>query len=336
MNNWFKEPLRSLLADKSTLPHALLLTGVRGIGKQQFGMALAQALLCETPAADGAACGACSGCNWFTSGSHPDFRSVEPVTEEDAENEDSSKKSKSSVWISIEQVRELHDFIHITSHRGGRKVILVAPAEALNVSAANALLKNLEEPPAMTHFILISHRPHRLPRTIVSRCRQLGLRAPSRDVALAWLKEHGVAEGGAVLAQCSGAPLLALAAAEGDELAGRREFLSHIAPAEFDALAVADTLRDLPLERFINWMQKWTYDLVEQRMLGRIRYNPDFARELAVLAQRIHPLAALRLHRKLVHEQRYIHHPLNGRLYIESVLIAYAALINSSTREKAA
>lgn len=335
MNKLFKEQLRLLLAAKSALPHALLVTGVRGIGKQQFGMALAQALLCEKPAADGAACGMCNGCGWFSSGSHPDFRSVEPVTEEDAENEDSSKKSKSSVWISIEQIRELHDFVHITSHRGGRKVILVAPAEALNVSAANALLKNLEEPPAMTHFILISHRPHRLPRTIVSRCRQLGLRAPSREVALEWLKEQGVAEGEAALAQCSGAPLSALAAVEGGDLAGRREFLSQIAPAGFDALAVAETLRDLPLERFINWMQKWTYDLVEQRMLGRIRYNPDFTRELAVLAQRMDPISALRLHRKLVHEQRYIHHPLNGRLYIESVLIAYAALVNSSTRQAA-
>ena len=335
MINWHNNQLKTLLADKSNLPHALLITGVRGIGKQQFGMALAQALLCETPAAGGAACGACSGCNWFSSGSHPDFRSVEPIAEDAAEGEDSGKKSKSSVWISIEQIRELHDFIHITSHRGGRKVVLAAPAEALNVSAANALLKNLEEPPALTHFILISHRPHRLPRTIVSRCRQLGLRAPSQEIALAWLKERGVAEGGAVLAQCSGAPLLALAAAEGDELAGRREFLSHIAPAEFDALAVAETLRDLPLERFISWMQKWTYDLVEQRMLGRIRYNPDFARELTVLAQRIHPLTALRLHRKLVREQRHIHHPLNGRLYIESVLIAYAALINPAARQAA-
>ncbi len=335
MNNWFKEQLRSLLVDKSTLPHALLITGVRGIGKQQFGMALAQALLCETPMADGAACNTCSGCGWFSSASHPDFRSVEPVTEEDAENEDSSKKSKSSVWISIEQIRELHDFIHITSHRGGRKVILVAPAEALNVSAANALLKNLEEPPALTHFILISHRPYRLPRTIVSRCRQLGLCVPPRDVALAWLQEHGVAEGEAALAQSSGAPLSALAAVESGELAGRREFLTHIAPAGFDALAVAETLRDLPLERFINWMQKWTYDLVEQRMLGRIRYNPDFTRELAILAQRIDSVAVLRLHRKLVHEQRHIHHPLNGRLYIESVLIAYAALINSSARQAA-
>lgn len=332
MTTWFKNELKVVLAQKAQLAHALLIKGPRGIGKQAFGMALAQALLCESPAADGAACGQCSACNWFTSGAHPDFRVLAPATEADpeAEIEEGSKKAKPSPWISIEQVRELHDFIYVSSHRGGRKVILVCPAEALNVNAANALLKSLEEPPALTHFILISHRPHRLPRTIISRCRQLSLQQPDRATALAWLGGQGVADPEVALAQSSGAPLLALAASEGDELAGRRDFLSRIAPPNFDPLAIAESFRDLPLERFIGWLQKWTYDIAEQRMLGTIRFNPDLARELAIIAKRVEPLAALRLHRKLVREQRNIHHPLNGRLYIESVLLAYAAVVNPS------
>lgn len=326
---WFKKELAALSAEKSRLAHALLVKGPRGIGKADFGLALALALLCEKPADDGAACEQCRACSWFAGGNHPDFRMLAPVTEDDAESvEEGAKKTKASPWISIEQVRELQEFIHVSSHRGGRKVILVNPAEALNVSAANALLKSLEEPPAQTHFILISHRPHRLPRTIISRCRQLSLRQPDHAVALAWLGEQGVADAEVALAQSSGAPLLALAASEGDELAGRRDFLSRIAPPDFDPLAVAETFRDLPLERFISWLQKWTYDIAEQRMLGSIRFNPDLARELALIAKRVEPLAALRLHRKLVREQRNIHHPLNGRLYIESVLLAYAAVVN--------
>ncbi|MEY4599578.1 MAG: polymerase subunit delta, partial [Pseudomonadota bacterium] len=86
------------------------------------------------------------------------------------------------------------------------------------------------------------------------------------------------------------------------------------------------------LERFINWLQKWTCDIVEQRMLGRIRFNPDLAPELAMIAKRVEPLSALRLHRKLVREQRNIHHPLNARLYMESVLFAYAGMVNPSRR----
>lgn len=334
MTIWFKNELKSVLAQKAQLAHALLIKGPRGIGKQAFGMELAQGLLCETPAPDGAACGQCKACNWFTSAAHPDFRMLAPITEGDAEaeTEEGGKKTKASPWISIEQVRELHDFIYVSSHRGGRKVILVCPAEALNVNAANALLKSLEEPPALTHFILISHRPHRLPRTIISRCRQLSLQQPDRATALAWLGGQGVADPEVALAQSSGAPLLALAASEGDELAGRRDFLARIAPPDFDPLAIAESFRDLPLERFIGWLQKWTYDIAELRMLGTIRFNPDLARELAIIAKRVEPLAALRLHRKLVREQRNIHHPLNGRLYIESVLLAYAAVVNPSRK----
>lgn len=330
MTIWFKKELGAVLTQKAQLAHALLIKGPRGIGKQAFGMALAQALLCESPAADGAACSRCSACNWFTAGAHPDFRLLAPATEADPElePEEGAKKTKPSPWISVHQVREVHDFIHVSSHRGGRKVVLVCPAEALNANAANALLKNLEEPPPLTHFLLISHRPHRLPRTIVSRCRQLSLQQPDRATALAWLGERGVADAEVALAQASGAPLLALASSEGDELAGRRDFLSRIAPVDFDPLAVAENFRDLPLERFINWLQKWTYDIAARRMLGSVRFNPDLARELAVIAECVEPRAALRLHRKLVRDQRNIHHPLNGRLYIESVLLAYAAVVN--------
>jgi len=330
MTIWFKNELLKLLEGKTLLPHALLVKGPRGIGKQAFGQALAHGLLCESPQQDGTACGACSACNWMANSAHPDFRMLIPAADNElvAEVEEGAKKSKPSPSISVEQVRELQDFIYVSSHRGGRKIILVCPAEALNANAANALLKSLEEPPALTHFILISHRPHRLPRTIISRCRQLNLRLPERSVALAWLAEQGVAQPEVALAQASGAPLLALAVSEGDELAGRRDFLARIAPPDFDPLAVAETFRDLPLERFIGWLQKWTYDIAELRMLGTLRYNPDLARELAVLAKRVDALAVLRLHRKLVREQRNIHHPLNARLYLESVLLAYAALVN--------
>lgn len=335
MTIWFKSELETLLRQKDRLPHALLLKGPRGIGKQGFGVALAQGLLCESPRPDsGIGCGNCRSCGWLATDSHPDFRLLAPPVDGEAEAEagESPKKAKPSVWISIEQVRDLHDFIHVSSHRGGRKIILVSPAEALNVSAANALLKNLEEPPPGTHFILVSHRPHRLPRTIISRCRQLSLQQPDAATALEWLREQGVADPEVALAQCSGAPLLALAASEGEELAGRRDFLSRITAPDFDPMAVAETFGDLPPERFIGWLQKWTYDIVSRRMLGSIRFNPDLGRELAPIAGRVDPLAMLRLHRKLVREQRNIHHPLNNRLHLESILFAYAAVVNPQRR----
>jgi DNA polymerase-3 subunit delta' len=334
MYKWLEMPLQTLLRDPSQLAHALLIRGPQGIGKQAFGMALAQALLCEKTAKGGLACGICSSCGWFTTGAHPDFRVLSPPTDDEpaVEGEEAGPKTKASPWISIEQVRELHDFIYVSSHRGGRKVILVSPAEALNVAAANALLKSLEEPPPQTHFILISHRPHRLMRTIISRCRQLSLQVPPPPIAVSWLAEQGIKDPEVMLAQASGAPLLALELVQGDGLAGRLEFLRTLASTDLDPLAAAEMFRDLPLERFINWLQKWTCDITEQRMLGRVRYNPDFKRELTLIAKRVDTLEALRLHRKLVREQRNIHHPLNARLYMESVLFAYVALLNTVRR----
>jgi len=335
MVNWFKKELLALLEQKNQLAHALLIRGPRGIGKQALATAFARGLLCEKPAPTGESCGHCGACGWMETNAHPDFRLLAPASEEDAgaEEGDGGKKTKPSPWISIEQVRDLHDFIHMASHRGGRKVILVNPAEALNVSAANALLKNLEEPPPRTHFILISHRTHRLPRTIVSRCRQLVLRSPEASVAMQWLAEQGVNKPEIALAQCSGAPLLALTASESGELNGRRDFLANIAGPDFDPVAVAEQHhRELSLERFINWLQKWTYDIAALRMYGEARFNPDMERELQKIAGRVEPLAVLRLHRKLVREQRNVQHPLNARLYMESVLLAYAELIKSQRR----
>src|ERR1700681_1752344 len=161
---WHEHVFQRLIANKATLPHALLLRGPRGIGKLAFARALAQALLCEVPAENGRSCGACRACAWFETGSHPDYRQIEP----ESESTDSADGEKKSNAISVDQIRALPDFINLSSHRGESKVVVINPAEMLNVNAANALLKNLEEPPPRTYFMLVTHRPHQLLPTIKS------------------------------------------------------------------------------------------------------------------------------------------------------------------------
>lgn len=332
MLHWHKAEFERVLSGRARLPHAILLHGRRGIGKAAFARTLAQTLLCENPAPSGTACGQCAACHWLEAGTHPDFRQIEPDSlaeanaNANAEDQGSDKK-KPSQQIIIDQIRILPEFIGITSHRGGPKVILIHPAEALNINAANALLKSLEEPPARTYFLLVSHRPHSLLPTIRSRCQQLALQGPTPEAAAAWLKSQGMANPELALAQSGNSPLAALQLDTEEYWQQRSILLKGIASADFDALALAERVRDYPVPHVVSWLQKWSYDLISQKFLGTIRYNPDHQAALATTAARVDVLAALRLHRELVRLQRIVNHPLNPRLFIEHLLISYAGLV---------
>ncbi|HSD61115.1 MAG TPA: DNA polymerase III subunit delta', partial [Burkholderiales bacterium] len=230
---WQAEVWGQLLSRRRTLPHALLFRGKQGTGKAGFARALAQALLCEAPRGL-VACGACASCVWFCQGTHPDFRSVEPeaIAGEKLEAEEGGERKpgerRARQQITVDQVRELADFVNVTSHRQGFKVVLVHPAESLNIHAANALLKTLEEPPPGTLFLLVSHRPRRVLPTILSRCEQVAMPLPTPEQAEHWLREHGVAQPAVPLAEAGFAPVAALEIAEPQRQAMRVGLLESL------------------------------------------------------------------------------------------------------------
>lgn len=172
--SWLNENADALWQRHSQqrLGHAPLVYGPEGVGKQLLGRWLAALLLCSGPE-DGQPCGRCDDCQLVQSGSHPDFLVIEP--EEDSQ------------VVGVNQVRELIDGLHLTSARGGNRVGLLPRADIMNVNAANALLKTLEEPPAGTWLILVSSKPATLPATIYSRCQPIAVRQPSREAAREWL-----------------------------------------------------------------------------------------------------------------------------------------------------
>ena len=193
----------------SVFPSAVLLHGQSGIGKFEFSIELAKALLCEALASATKPCNQCEACRWFDSGNHPDFIALVPETHRkllphgDFETDaDSPKKAKSSQAdsdsdapekkekksISIEDARSAIEGLSIGSHRGGNRVILVYPLEMLRADSANTLLKSLEEPPKNTIFILLADRLDRVLPTIRSRCRLLSAPRPDRLVGLHWLR----------------------------------------------------------------------------------------------------------------------------------------------------
>ncbi len=334
--SWHKPQFDSLLMRKVQLPHALLLRGALGIGKLAFAEALAKALLCESPRPDGSACGHCTACGWMGQGSHPDFRRLEPdsLAEPKEAEQGGDKKEKTSSQIPVEQVRSIADLINISSHRGGVKVVLIHPAESLNANAANALLKNLEEPPSRTYFLLVAHRWHQLLPTIKSRCQQVALPPPSAEAARNWLKQQGSHDPDLALAQAGGAPLLAVSYDE-DYWQQRMGFLKAISGRGLDALAVAEQFRDHAPAQIVHWLQKWSFDLVSHKATGRIRYNPDLAAAVSAAAERIDLIDAVRFLRQMVRLQRIVSHPLNARLFFEELLLTYVALLRRRPLEMA-
>lgn len=334
---WHKPEFEALLKRKQQLPHALLLRGAQGIGKLGFAEALANALLCEAPAPDGSACGRCVACAWIGQGSHPDLRRLEPesLSEPGEAEQGAERKEKASVQIPVEQVRSLADFINVSSHRGGSRVVLIHPAEALNPNAANALLKSLEEPPPRTYFLLVAHRWSRLLPTIRSRCQDVALPLPAVEAARGWLKERGLRDPDLALAQAGNAPLLALNF-DDDYWRRRQQFLKSISGRDFDPLGVAEQLRDHAPALIVGWLQKWAFDLVSHKATGAVRYNPDHSTAIAAIAGRIDLVEAVRFQRHVVGLQRIVSHPLNARLFFEQLMLTYAALLRGRPLQLAA
>lgn len=319
--------LRRILAARTRMPHALLVHGPAGIGKTEFARALTAAALCESPRED-LACGTCPACHWFSQGNHPDYREVIPeaaAEEEEAAEAQSAKADKArSLVIKIDQIRAVADFISLSTHRAGYRVLVINPAESMHPSAANALLKTLEEPPPATLIVMVSDRIARLLPTIRSRCRLLALPLPPHAEALAWLKGEGVAQPEAALASAGGAPLLARDLAEPAEAELRRKLLQELArPSGADVLTFASTIDKTAIERIVYWMQTWVHDLVRMRLGADARHHGELATALQARGRGASLEALFALDRELNNARRLANHPLNPRLVVEHLLMAY-------------
>jgi DNA polymerase-3 subunit delta' len=311
------------------LPAALLLAGPAGVGKGDFAQALAQAALCMEPPPGHEACGHCQGCRLFLAGTHPDLRVLEASAPEEA-GADAGLASTGTAptrVISVERVRELRDFIEMSSHLGGRKVVVINPADRLHPSAANALLKTLEEPPPETVFVLVSPRLQQLLPTLRSRCFRLDFRVPDATVALEWLRAEGVQDPETALAHGGGAPLAAAELARSTFWKRRQEIARLLSSPHATAGELARAVEPDELGSFCVLLYKWCADLLALRLGGRIRYNPDHAKSLSQLAVNFDVLRLQRFVKELTDVLRYLEHPLNQRLVCEKVALGYTRVL---------
>lgn len=313
------EAWKRLLQSRERVPHALLLHGPQGVGKLALAELFAQFLLCEKPQ-PAMPCGKCDSCRWFAAGHHPDVRFVEPealARRAQPEVEAAEKtKGKPSFEIKIDQIRALEDFVHIGSHRGGLRVAVLHPAEAMNPHAANALLKNLEEPPPGAVFLLVSGRPMRLLPTVRSRCVQIAISLPRPEASQAWLERQGVREAAGRLAFAGGAPRQALEDAQSERSAFIDETLALLADGRQFARVPPPRERE-GLELLAEVLQKRAYDGVFAAFglppkYGTIRPSSGGP-----------ALEWIRYARKLGEDRLLAHHPLNAMLHASQMLNAW-------------
>lgn len=243
--------------DANRVPHALLLSGPEGLGKSHFAGLMAQSLLCRTPDEQGLACGECRSCLLYGAGSHPDLIRIAP--------EAAGKP------IKVDMIRRLRELAAVTSQYGHYRVVIIAPAEAMNSAAANSLLKILEEPPADTVLLLVSSRPAQLLPTVRSRCQRLAFRPPAPEQTRAWLAERVPADAPApelLIGLAHGAPLRALALVEEGEWAARTavlDGLEALARGKADPLACAAQWIKPDVATPLNWLYVWVSDLIRLR-----------------------------------------------------------------------
>lgn len=328
---------RGLQDRRERLPHALLLVGQKGLGKFELARQFAGSLLCETPQMEGLACGKCLACNWFEQGNHPDFRLLQPdALAEDVEVEEGKKKP--SQQITIDQVRSLDEFFNVGTHRGGLRIVIVNPTEAMNRSTANSLLKILEEPSSGTLFLLVSSEPMRLLPTIRSRCQVVPVAVPAAKCAGRFLAEAGLKDADRWLALAGGSPALALEMA----VAGQNAWLDLMATRlgagrNVDALAVAAELEKaikeskgkLLLKQVVDALQKWLVDLTLAANAMPVRYFLPQQATISGLADMIPPARLIQAYRAVISRRQEAEQPLNARLFLEGLFLDYRALFAS-------
>ena len=243
------------------LAHGLLLKEPAGMGAFEFARYLGCSLLCLNPQDDYLPCGTCKSCSLYESGNHTDMQLIQP--------EEQGRQ------IKVEQIRALIDGIMLKSQYEGYKIAIINPAHAMNRSAANTLLKTLEEPPPLSVLLLVTQRPERLPITIRSRCQQITFKPDFTELSRAWLadkiSDRKLADDLLVLAQ--GAPLAALKMYENGTLEKHEAVLDDLArlsKLHEDPVKAAKLWYDLGAEQVMLWMLRSMTDMI--RMKAR---NPE-------------------------------------------------------------
>lgn len=264
---WLRETYSKLARAGSPWHHATLLTAPKGLGKEQLVARLVELRHCSLPSSTKAgqkSCGKCQNCLLHASATHPDHVLIEPL--------------EGKAQISIEQVRASAAKVANKGLISPYRVVQINRAEAMTVSAANALLKLLEEPPANVYFILSTDKPSQLPATVLSRCAQTVIALPQPEQTLNWVNrqlETPISITQLHLVEC--APLSALAMAEQNGFSTFMEIIDRYCVL---LSAVNTTNFDIECLEFIALLRTMEKSVAPNDMLNLIQWLNHLALKL--------------------------------------------------------
>jgi DNA polymerase III subunit delta' len=229
---------------KNRVAHAYLLEGIRGTGKREIGLLMTKALFCDSLQEEFKPCENCSNCRRINSGNHPDVHIVEP----DGQS------------IKVNQIRELQTEFAKKGVESSRKVYMLEHADKMSSSAANSLLKFLEEPNSETTAFLLTEQPQQILPTIISRCQILSFQPLSPQAMIQQMTENGV--------DPLRAPLLAQLTNSLEE-AYKLNVDDWFAQAQKIVLKLYEVLKKNPLEAMVTLQGEWFSHFKEKEQINR-------------------------------------------------------------------
>lgn len=318
--------LTSLLTSRS-IPHALLFTGIDGVGKRTAATAFAMACNCtgrrvEEP---GVACGECAACRRIAADRHPDVLRVTP----------------SGLQIKIDQIRNLCRALAMKPYEAELRVAIIAEAHRLNPAAGNALLKMLEEPPDRTILILTAPQTADLLPTIVSRCQHIRFKPIARHHLAAMLAAaYGFSPEEAQLtaALANGSVTRALAMQRRGWVRRKNWILSEMAeltrrPATaLLALAEKSSQAKEDIPEMLDLMATWVRDVVVARYCPDRIIHQDWKGPILDASRRSDPEALTKSGRAIEDARRRLRANANPRLTMEALWLNLAAVAQAKDR----
>ncbi len=340
---WQQSDWHRLTRYRNKLHHSLLINGQPGIGKREFSFELCQYLLCsEVSEQDNRPCGQCQNCRLFNAGTHPDFHVLTSELESAEgrlslltdysnrylDSKEREKKTKYSRVISVDQVRGLIERFSTHAHISAMRVALILPADCMNINAANALLKLLEEPPSDSILVLVTATPSHLPATIRSRCMTQTLTTPDKKSALAWLAQHlPEPQIDIALTLANGGPLEARRLFETGFLQHHQNCLNGfagLAAKQVTPIDLAGQLDKLEFGQLLVWFHRFVAELVKFCVTG---VKPYWMESIRIDTQKVSVERLYGLYDRISYYRRITRGPVNEQLALEDLVLAFQRIV---------